>query len=1084
MRIESLSARRVLASLTGTVFLDTDRSNHRSGDEPAAEGRIVFADANENGRLDDAEVHSLTGPDGRFDLDLSGSNASAAAALSPDGVISVAIFNGSADPIQTAPVAGLVDSAIGGVVDWIDSAAGGAVLEPDRLLVPDASGDAFTTFALPGIGTAVESLGNGRYLVALDRPVGESTADDDGPIVPNQTGPNPLGFNAVIVDAAAGTTSLVDLSGGGSGDSGPGDLDAAGETIVDVAINPSGRGVSLNVVSQINVAQDGVSLEDIVSSEQIGSSDSDTSLRLLDLSDIDRPVVIPTSTTFRQGSSLVGSSSGVTTVIASPADDGLTLSLVSNADGNIITQATVQTATVQTAAVQTATAISGAIPRFFDAAAGLLAIQTGDATSVFDVDNQFSLIYRIDAIAGPTFIDSARDRILIAGDDGQISIFNLEDGRAAQVIRYDHQVIGQATDLTATADGRLEIVGVFGVANVSPVLPQSLAVTLDLANIGPDNTGLDNISPDNTGPDNTGTQTGLPIEFGVLSVPGNRTPMFDSDTVLSVREDGNLALTAEQFLGQSSDPDGDSFVVLLDQEASNGSLEIATDGTLNYRPDADFFGDDSFRIRLHDGQNQSDPFVITINVSAVPDAPTGGGPAESLRLPENASIGTVFGTIIVDDVDGQNHQIVVDDERFTVSDDGEIIFASGSINHETEPFIPIQLTATDPETSQRTEFSASIEVENRNDPITGITPTSARVQENDFGAPIAELQAQDEDQPDQFILFSVVDDDRFVIFDNDLRLADDVALDFEQTPTVTVTVMASEFQGEHTFTQEITISVINAFEQPSEISLSDNVVTELVEGDVVGDVLIDGSTPDERFEFFVDDPRFVFEGNTLRIPEREFVRSQMNPAIVTITAVDTVTGTESIVEEFQIDILPNDFPAHNLDNPFDVNHDGEVLPIDVLVVINYLRANGPGVVGDGPLTFCIDVNGDGLVTPLDALLVINQLNRQSAMLAGGGLIGGGNGAGVGGGGDVGETRDDDDAVTDDGDGVIPIGQTSNPEAESVVSPGNVSPGSLITIDDDLLGNPVTESDEQRDIRDSVIADQDWSPIRFERNNRP
>jgi hypothetical protein len=69
---------------------------------------------------------------------------------------------------------------------------------------------------------------------------------------------------------------------------------------------------------------------------------------------------------------------------------------------------------------------------------------------------------------------------------------------------------------------------------------------------------------------------------------------------------------------------------------------------------------------------------------------------------------------------------------------------------------------------------------------------------------------------------------------------------------------------------------------------------------------------------------------------------------------------------------------HNSANPFDVNNDQDVTPLDALLVINYLNAVGPRDLtdppsGEGPPRF-IDINGDGSLSPLDALQVIIYLN--------------------------------------------------------------------------------------------------------------
>mgnify|MGYP006274053797 CR=1 FL=1 len=80
---------------------------------------------------------------------------------------------------------------------------------------------------------------------------------------------------------------------------------------------------------------------------------------------------------------------------------------------------------------------------------------------------------------------------------------------------------------------------------------------------------------------------------------------------------------------------------------------------------------------------------------------------------------------------------------------------------------------------------------------------------------------------------------------------------------------------------------------------------------------------------------------------------------------------------------------HNVSNPLDVNNDGNVTPVDALMVINDLNSLGSRPLNNsGSPPPYLDVNNDGSVSPLDGLLVINQLNS----LGGGGGEAGGNGA--------------------------------------------------------------------------------------------
>jgi hypothetical protein len=71
-------------------------------------------------------------------------------------------------------------------------------------------------------------------------------------------------------------------------------------------------------------------------------------------------------------------------------------------------------------------------------------------------------------------------------------------------------------------------------------------------------------------------------------------------------------------------------------------------------------------------------------------------------------------------------------------------------------------------------------------------------------------------------------------------------------------------------------------------------------------------------------------------------------------------------------------PWQNPTNPRDVNNDGRVVPLDVLVIINELNQFGarplPAPTGSNSPPPFWDTNGDGNLTPADALLVINFLN--------------------------------------------------------------------------------------------------------------
>ena len=75
----------------------------------------------------------------------------------------------------------------------------------------------------------------------------------------------------------------------------------------------------------------------------------------------------------------------------------------------------------------------------------------------------------------------------------------------------------------------------------------------------------------------------------------------------------------------------------------------------------------------------------------------------------------------------------------------------------------------------------------------------------------------------------------------------------------------------------------------------------------------------------------------------------------------------------------NTTPWQNQQNNLDVTGDGEIVPRDVLFIVNYINSNGPGPLpapdANQPPPF-YDVTGDNEITARDALLIINFINAQ------------------------------------------------------------------------------------------------------------
>jgi hypothetical protein len=96
----------------------------------------------------------------------------------------------------------------------------------------------------------------------------------------------------------------------------------------------------------------------------------------------------------------------------------------------------------------------------------------------------------------------------------------------------------------------------------------------------------------------------------------------------------------------------------------------------------------------------------------------------------------------------------------------------------------------------------------------------------------------------------------------------------------------------------------------------------------------------------------------------------------------TGAAIDGEVEDHLVTIIGN--PWHNAAQPVDVNADTFVVPLDVLLVINYINRNGSIVLpaAKPPEFGFIDVDGDGMSSPTDVLQVINFLNNPSLVAEG------------------------------------------------------------------------------------------------------
>ena len=656
--------------------------------------------------------------------------------------------------------------------------------------------------------------------------------------------------------------------------------------------------------------------------------------------------VAGTTTVVPADTHVMASLSGPRSVLAWSDVGGMQLSLWSNLTASPITSTPID--------------VEGTFELLaFDDASGLLAMRTSDGgVSVHDVNQDFATLHTFVDVTGPVAIDGARDLLMtISPIDAMLRLIDLNDGKLIADMAVDLSNIGQAVSLAiGDRPDAIVVLGATGMAEIS--LNKAVANRVKIQ----DGQSVDSVM------------------FGLTLRGFNSPPEYQSLPDLATPEDVTLALAAPGALlgsaGQlgATDRDGDSFVLIQLGPAVNGVAQLTLDGQVSYTPNDDFFGEDRVPVLLHDGRDASAALDLPIVVTPVPDPPTDVD-VTPRPIPDNIFPGHPVGDIEIIDVDlRDDHVIFIDDERFEVRD-GKIIFVGGDLDFQFEPLIPIEIEVTDPDTDTTIVEALTLSVINPDARIFGISPHFGLVTDDlkgDVATGLLVVETPDIGHPFELS----VDDSRFEIVDSVLKLVDDQAIDFEEERQVTVNVTATNAAG-NSFTQAITINVLDAVEEDAALSLTGDSVMELEPGAEVGDVLIDGATRDDLFAFTVDDSRFEIVESKLQLIDGLFVeRASQDEIQLTITATHMQNDAASITGTFIVTVLDNGSPYHNDTTPYDVNRNGEVTSLDALIIINYLNVYGPGPVGRGDPAYGYDVNGDGMVTALDALLILNEIARR------------------------------------------------------------------------------------------------------------
>lgn len=122
---------------------------------------------------------------------------------------------------------------------------------------------------------------------------------------------------------------------------------------------------------------------------------------------------------------------------------------------------------------------------------------------------------------------------------------------------------------------------------------------------------------------NDGTVDGNTATVTITVNASNDAPLGNPDSY-TVKEDVTLYVsTANGFIKNDYDAEGDSITGTLQTTTTNGTLTMSASGGFIYVPDNNFNGTDSFTYVPTDGTDNGGATVVTLHVTSVNDAPHG-----------------------------------------------------------------------------------------------------------------------------------------------------------------------------------------------------------------------------------------------------------------------------------------------------------------------------------------------------------------------------------------------------------------------------------------------------------------------------
>ncbi len=182
-----------------------------------------------------------------------------------------------------------------------------------------------------------------------------------------------------------------------------------------------------------------------------------------------------------------------------------------------------------------------------------------------------------------------------------------------------------------------------------------------------------------------------------------------------------------------------------------------------------------------------------------------------------------------------------------------------------------------------------------------ISLNNSSVSENTTGAEIGTLQLDTASNSNTYF----VSDDRFEVIGDTLKLKDNASLIYANEPTVSISVISDDGNGNMSF-QEFTIDVIgnNGDEnhEPTNLNLTNTSVVESTSGASVGKITFEDEDTNDTHSYFVSDDRFeVNDKGELKLKDGVSLNYDEEPQVTISVVVDDGQGGMAF-KEFTIEV--------------------------------------------------------------------------------------------------------------------------------------------------------------------------------------